>query len=91
MRLLDDIVQKNGVQEGTEIMPQWNHPPQPRGATTREQTVIDSLQHLADESSDLDACFRPIVADGLKLILKLIEGRGKQADFLELYDRPHED
>jgi hypothetical protein len=72
-------------------MPSWNHPPQPKGATTHEQTVINRLHHLVDGGGKLDPSARPVVADGLRLILELIEGRGKRTDFLEAYDRQHED
>jgi hypothetical protein len=71
-------------------MPQWNHPPQPKVVTTREQSAIDRLHHFVDGGGNLDPDARPIVADGLKLILELIENRRKRTEFLEMYD-PHED
>jgi hypothetical protein len=72
-------------------MPQWGHSPQVEGATEREQGIVDRLHHLVDGESDLDPDVRPIVAEGLKLILRLIEDRGRRRDFDEFYDRPHKE
>jgi hypothetical protein len=70
-------------------MPEWTHNLSSKGMTTREMNVVNRLHHLAD--GPLDPEVRPIIADGLKLILELIEGRGKRRDFDELYDRTHDE
>jgi hypothetical protein len=54
-------------------MPQWDHSPQVEGATEWEQGIVNRLHHLMDGASDLDPVVRPIVAEGLKLGLGLIE------------------
>jgi hypothetical protein len=70
-------------------MPTWSHNPSSKGMTTREEAIVDRLHHLAD--GELDPDVRPIVADGLALILELIADRGKRRDFDECYDRPHDE
>ena len=71
-------------------MPQWAHDPSSEGMTTREMTVVNRLHHLVDGASNLDPDVKPIVAEGLRLILELIEARGQRRDFDEAYDRPHD-
>jgi hypothetical protein len=61
-------------------MPQWDHSPQVEGATEREQGIVNRLHHLVDGASDIDPDVRPIVAEGMKLILELIEDRGRPID-----------
>jgi hypothetical protein len=70
-------------------MPEWTQDPSSKGMMTREMNVVNRLHHLAD--GQLDSNARPVVADGLKLILDLIEARGKRRDLDEQWDRPHED
>ena len=62
-------------------MPQWTHDPSTQGMTTREMTIVNRLLHLLDGSEPLDPDVKPIVADGLKLILELIEARGQRRVF----------
>jgi hypothetical protein len=51
-------------------MSAWNHNLSSKGMTTREQAIVNRLHHLADGPLDPDV--RPIVADGLRLIIELI-------------------
>jgi hypothetical protein len=71
-------------------MPEWTHDPSSRGMTTHETTIVNRLHHLVDGSIDLAPDVKPIVSDGLRLILELIEARGQRRDFDEAYDRPHD-
>jgi hypothetical protein len=57
-------------------MPQWTPNPSSQGMTTREMNVVNRLHHLVDGPKPLDPDVKPVVADGLKLILELIEDRG---------------
>src|SRR4051795_1082972 len=66
----------------------WTHDPSSRGMTTREMTIVNRLLHSAD--GPLDPAIRPIVADGLRLILELIEARGRRRDFEKQWDGPHD-
>jgi hypothetical protein len=70
-------------------MPSWNHDPSSKGMTTSEQAIVNRLHHLVDGPLDPDV--RPIVADGLALIVELIADRGKRRDFDEQWDRPHDE
>jgi hypothetical protein len=70
-------------------MPSWSHDPSSKGMTAREQATVNRLHHLAD--GPLDPAVRPIVADGLALILELIADRGLRRDFDEQRDRPHDE
>jgi hypothetical protein len=69
-------------------MPGWSHNPSSQGMTAREQAIVNRLHHLAD--GPLDPEVRPIVADGLALILELIVDRGKRRNFDEQWNRPHD-
>jgi hypothetical protein len=68
-------------------MPIRNHDPSSKGMTARDQSIVNRLHYLAD--GPLDPVVRPIIADGLALILELIADRGKQHDFDKQWDRPH--
>ena len=70
-------------------MGDFMNPPRPRAATWREQPIIDEAHRLASLSSDPDARFA--LREAVRLIVKLIDERDLRRDFLELYDRPHED
>ena len=63
-----------------------SHNPSSKGMTTREQTVVNRLHHLADGHADAE--IRSAIGQGLELIRDLIESRGKRRDFEEQWDRP---
>jgi hypothetical protein len=60
-----------------------------KGMTNRERDIVDRLHHLAD--GPIEPAARSVVAEGLGLILELIEARGKRRDFDEQWDRPHDE
>ena len=66
-----------------------DHPPNPRGATTRELGIVQRLHRAATTSDDQGS--RPAMIEGLELLLDLIEGRNRRQDFLEHCDRPHDE
>jgi hypothetical protein len=70
-------------------MPPWNHPPFVKGATSKEQSIINEAFHLAEVMPDR----RHVgpIRDAVDLIVDLIENRGKRQRFDEHCDRPHEE
>jgi hypothetical protein len=66
-------------------MSSGSHEPASKGMTTREQSIVNRLCDLAD--GDLDPDVKPIVAEGLALILELIGHREKWRNFDEYCDR----
>ena len=58
--------------------------------TTELNAAADYTPRVTPDGLKLDPATRPVVSDGLRLILELIEARGKRRDFDEQWDRPHD-
>lgn len=70
-------------------MGDYLNPPRPKGATEREIVVIAEAHRAAclmTERQHVTA-----IQDAVKLLVRLIEDRGKRVVFDEHYDRPHDD
>ena len=67
-------------------MADYENHPTPRGATQREQGIIARMYRATGLGQDLG----PALAEGLALIVELIEARNKRRDFEDYYDRPQD-
>ena len=65
-----------------------HHPPVPRGATTRELSTIERL-HRAGTTSD-DEANRPVMLEGVALLVDLIEQRNQGRAFFANVDDHNE-
>ena len=65
------------------------HPPNPHGATSRELQTIQRL-HRAGTTSD-DQANRPIMLEGVALLVELIRDRNKRQSLTDLWDHAQDE
>lgn len=64
------------------------HPPFPVGATSRELSTVQQLHRAAEAVDEIN---RRAILEGVGLLVKLIEGRGRRRAFEDAWDGEHDE